>query len=59
MGVTLGQAISKITGMPVAFVVEYMAVSLVFSVAIGIIFGIYPAWKAAQLDPIEALNTKA
>jgi putative ABC transport system permease protein len=59
LGVTLGKAISMITGMPVAFVVEYMAVSLVFSVAIGMIFGIYPAWKAAQLDPIEALNTKA
>jgi len=58
LGVTLGKAIGKITGMPVAFVVEYMAVSLVFSVAIGMIFGIYPAWKAARLDPIEALNTK-
>ncbi len=59
LGVTLGKTISQTAGMPVAFVVEYMALSLVFSVAIGMIFGIYPAWKAARLDPIEALHTRA
>jgi putative ABC transport system permease protein len=58
LGVALGQAIGRITGMPVALVPGYAVVSLVFSAFVGMVFGIYPAWKAAQLDPIEALNAR-
>jgi putative ABC transport system permease protein len=56
LGITVSYIISKTSNAP--FVISPSSVLLAFavSVIIGIIFGAYPARKAASLEPIEALR---
>jgi putative ABC transport system permease protein len=55
-GIVLSQVISKISSTPVAISVPAIILSVLFSMAIGIIFGLIPSFKAANMDPIEALR---
>ena len=55
-GIGLAKLISILNGTPVSISIPAMILSVLFSMAIGIIFGLLPSYKAANLDPIEALR---
>ena len=50
------QVISKVSDMPVAISIPAAVGAVVFSMLIGIIFGMLPSYKAANLNPIDALR---
>lgn len=56
VGIILAEIISKLNTTPVSISVPAAVLAVVFSMLIGIIFGLLPSYKAANLDPIEALR---
>lgn len=51
-----GNAVAIAMNAPFAFPLDWAAIGLLVCSAIGVAFGFYPAYKAASLDPIEALR---
>jgi putative ABC transport system permease protein len=55
-GIGLSQVISKMSDIPVAVSVPASVLAVAFSMLIGLVFGILPSYRAANMDPIEALR---
>lgn len=58
LGIGLSKVVSKVAGSPTAISVPAIIGSVVFSMLIGIIFGLLPSVKAANLNPIDALRSE-
>jgi putative ABC transport system permease protein len=56
IGVVLGLLLNSSFGFPASVPLFWVVVGFVVSVSVGLVSGVYPAFKAARLDPIEALR---
>ncbi len=56
LGIAVSNVASIITGWPVPLSISAILLSFFFAALVGVVFGIYPARKASQLNPIEALR---
>lgn len=56
LGFTIANVIAALTPLPYRIALWSVVVALVLTFLVGISFGVYPAFKASKLDPVEALR---
>jgi putative ABC transport system permease protein len=56
LGLVAAEQLANRFQWPTAIRPDIIVIAVVFSAAVGIGFGLYPAWKASRLDPIDALR---
>jgi putative ABC transport system permease protein len=57
-GIALAQIVQAMSPLPAAIAPVWMAVSVVLGMGVGVVAGIYPAARAARLDPVVALRAE-
>jgi putative ABC transport system permease protein len=56
LGIITGNVLSIIIGASVVIPWDWVVIGFLICAGVGMVFGVYPAWKAAALDPIESLR---
>ena len=57
-GIGLSKVVGKVTGSPTAISIPSIVIAVLFSTVIGVVFGLLPSVKAANLNPIDALRSE-
>jgi putative ABC transport system permease protein len=55
-GVGVGYLATGYFGWPMVYPLNWIAIAVVVGIAVGIVSGLYPAWRASSIDPIDALR---
>jgi putative ABC transport system permease protein len=56
VGILISQLVALVSPLPAVVSIPWVIIGFCFSVAVAIVFGLYPAARASRLDPIEALR---